>query len=102
MSKVALTNGRAIRYGTCRMQQRTLQQLAIGEAATIAGYVRGDRSLRDRFLSLGLTRGTAVTIVRSAPTGCPVEVRVRGASLVLRRSEAAGLLVGPARELEAR
>lgn len=71
----------------------TLQQLTVGEHARVTGYARGDRALRDKLLSFGLTRGAEVTIVRTAPAGCPVELRVRDMSVVLRRSEAAGLHV---------
>lgn len=77
------------------MQQHplTLGQLAVGESAQIVGYRRGDRTLRDRLLSLGLTRGTRVRLNRAGPTGCPIELHARGCSLVLRRSEAAALHV---------
>lgn len=71
----------------------SLEQLRIGERAKVVGYVRGDRGLRDRLLSLGLTRGTDVELVRTGPTGCPIELRARGTSLVLRRTEAAALHV---------
>ncbi len=92
-SKVDLTRWPSIRYRTRSMQQLTLQQLVVGEHATVTGYARGDRSLRDRLLALGLTRGTSVSIVRTAPAGCPFELRVRGVSIVLRRAEAAALHV---------
>ena len=84
-----------IRYAAAQMQPEplTLSQLAIGESATISGYARGDRALRNRMLALGLTRGTPVCLVRAGMTGCPIEVRARGTSLVLRRTEAAALLV---------
>lgn len=75
------------------MQQLTLQHLTIGERVRVTGYERGDRTLRDRLLALGLTRGTEVSIVRTAPAGCPFELRARGMSIVLRRSEAAALHV---------
>ncbi len=84
-----------MRYAAPAMQQLTLQQIPIGGYARITGYVRGDRELRDRMLSFGLTRGATIQIVRTAPTGCPFELRVRDMSVVLRRSEANGLYVEP-------
>lgn len=96
ISKVDLTTPLPIRYAHPRMQPvqpLTLKQLAIGEHATVTGYARGERSLRDRLLALGLTRGTSVRLVRAGMTGCPIEVHVRGSSLVLRRTEAAALHV---------
>ncbi len=92
MRKAALTIGDAVGYGTQSMQL-TAQQLVIGESATVVGYARGDRQLRERLLSLGLTRGTPLSIMRTAPTGCPVELRARNMSIVLRRTEAAALHV---------
>jgi Fe2+ transport system protein FeoA len=71
----------------------TLSQLSVGESATISGYARGDRALRNRMMALGLTRGTPISLVRAGMTGCPIEVRARGTSLVLRRTEAAALHV---------
>lgn len=90
-----LTAPLPIGYAARRMHPAplTLQQLAIGEHATIVGYARGERTLRDRLLALGLTRGTSVRIVRAGATGCPIELHARGASLVLRRTEAAALHV---------
>lgn len=41
-----------------------------------------------RLTSLGLTPGTLVRMVRAAPLGDPIEVKVRGYSLALRRREA--------------
>jgi ferrous iron transport protein A len=74
-------------------EQLTLRQVPIGGHARVIGYVRGNRALRDKLLSFGLTRGAVVHVVRTAPTGCPLELRVRGMSVVLRRSEAEGLHV---------
>lgn len=75
----------------------TLQELRVGEQALVTGYERGNRQLRNKLLSFGLTRGAMVTIVRTAPAGCPVELKVRDMSVVLRRSEAMGLYVERAR-----
>jgi ferrous iron transport protein A len=48
--------------------------------------VRGPEALR--LLEMGLTPGSKVEVVRAAPTGFPIEVRVRGYNLSLRKSEA--------------
>ena len=44
---------------------------------------------------MGLTKATQFTIVRRAPLGDPIEIRVRGFSLSLRKAEADALLVQP-------
>lgn len=48
--------------------------------------VKGPEALR--LLEMGLTPGSKVEVVRAAPTGFPLEVKVRGYSLSLRKSEA--------------
>lgn len=48
---------------------------------------------RHRLLELGLTTGATVELVRFAPLGDPIEIRVRGYLLSLRRTEAAGVHV---------
>jgi len=49
--------------------------------------------IHQRLLEMGLTVGTECTILRYAPLGDPLEIRVRGYQLALRRSEGAGLHV---------
>jgi ferrous iron transport protein A len=71
----------------------TLQDMAVGEAGKVAGYVKGTAAYREKLLAMGLTRGTSFTVARIAPLGDPVEIRVRGFSLSLRRDEARALLV---------
>ena len=44
---------------------------------------------------MGLTKTTQFTVVRRAPLGDPIEIRVRGFSLSLRKNEADALLVQP-------
>ena len=46
-----------------------------------------------RLLEMGLTRGAAFEVVRYAPMGDPIEIRVRGYHLSLRKSEAARITV---------
>ena len=51
---------------------------------------------RARLLEMGLLLGTPVEIVRFAPMGDPIELKVRGYHLSLRRHEADQILVTPA------
>lgn len=66
---------------------RPLSALRPGDRARVVG-MEGDPETVRRLQDLGLIRGTPVEILRFAPLGDPVEVRVRGFSLSLRRSEA--------------
>lgn len=70
-----------------------LQEMALGESGTVAGYVKGASAYRGKLLAMGLTKGTTFTVQRIAPMGDPVEIRVRGFALSLRKGEASALLV---------
>lgn len=48
--------------------------------------VNGPKTVR--LMEMGLTPGTEIEIIRSAPLGFPIEVKVRGYMLTLRKSEA--------------
>ena len=67
---------------------RPLSMLGVGGSGSVV-RVTAEGSLRKRLLELGLLPGTRVELVRSAPLGDPVEIRVRSGTLSLRRSEAA-------------
>jgi ferrous iron transport protein A len=71
----------------------TLGDLAVGDSGRVVAIGRGDRSYRERLLAMGLTPGTLFTVLRVAPLGDPVEIRVRGAALSLRKGEARMLTV---------
>lgn len=66
---------------------KTLSQLAPGERGRVV-KVAGDAEAARRLMEMGLMRGTDVEVVRQAPLGDPLEVRVRGFMLTLRRAEA--------------
>ena len=66
----------------------TLDKLKIGSSAVIS-KVGGEGELRIRLLDMGLIPGTGVTLVKAAPLGDPVEVRLRGYELTLRLADAA-------------
>lgn len=66
---------------------RTLGDLKENETARVAGY-RGCTVYRRQLLSLGLTPGTEIKMVRCAPLGDPVQFELLGFNLCLRRREA--------------
>lgn len=65
-----------------------LRDMAVGDSGIVAGFAEGGRAYRKKLLSMGLTPGTEFSITRVAPMGDPVEIRVRGFKLSLRRGEA--------------
>jgi ferrous iron transport protein B len=66
----------------------TLDKLEVGKDAIIE-TVGGEKQLRCHFLDMGLTPGTEVTLMKVAPMGDPIELRVRGYELTLRKEDAA-------------
>ena len=71
----------------------TLKAMSAGDQGRGQGFEEGGRAYRRKLLSMGLTPGVEFQVVRVAPLGDPVEVRVRGASVSLRRGEAEALRV---------
>ena len=70
----------------------TLDQLKIGASGTITS-VGGDGPLRCRLLDMGLIPRTAVRVEKVAPLGDPIELRVRGYALSLRKEDARNITV---------
>jgi ferrous iron transport protein A len=64
-----------------------LSSLALGQAATVAEF-KVPPEKRARLMEMGLLVGTPVELVRFAPLGDPVEIKVRGYHLTLRKHEA--------------
>jgi len=72
-----------------------LTALPLGARATVA-EIRVPSESRPRLMEMGLLVGTAVELVRFAPLGDPVEIKVRGYHLTLRKHEAEQIWVSPA------
>jgi len=71
-----------------------LTSVALGATATVAEIKLPPES-RPRLMEMGLLVGTVVELVRFAPLGDPVEIRVRGYNLTLRKHEAEQIFVSP-------
>ncbi len=71
-----------------------LSSLPIGATATVTELPKqGSTFLRLR--EMGLTTGATLTLVRTAPLGDPLEIKIRSYHLSLRKSEAAQITVEP-------
>ncbi|MBN1964433.1 MAG: ferrous iron transport protein A [Anaerolineae bacterium] len=70
----------------------TLAQLSPDQRATIR-KIGGDNAFRRRVMDLGLVSGTEVEVVRVAPFGDPVEYKLKGYHLSLRRRDACTILI---------
>ena len=69
-----------------------LTAVAAGQKATVVEIKVAPES-RSRLMEMGLLVGTAVELVRFAPLGDPVEIKVRGYNLTLRKHEAEQIFV---------
>jgi len=71
-----------------------LSQLSTGAAAELVSFpLNGSAFLRLR--EMGMLPGTSITLMRVAPLGDPIEIKVRGYNLTLRKSEADHIQVRP-------
>lgn len=75
----------------------TLKELRIGETATIRA-VGGTGALRQHFLDMGLIQGAEVTVIKYAPMGDPIELRIHGYELTIRLEDAEKIQVGSPHE----
>ena len=73
----------------------TLDHLRVGESARVTA-VGGQGALRQHILDMGVIPGSVVTLTKLAPLGDPMELKVHGYALSLRKADAARIEVEPA------
>jgi ferrous iron transport protein A len=69
-----------------------LTSLAVGSGGTVS-EIKVSAASKARLMEMGLLTGTRIELVRFAPMGDPVEIKVRGYHLTLRRSDAEQIFV---------
>ena len=69
------------------MMSKTLDGLVQGEDGLIT-KVQGEGTIKRRLIDMGLVAGTWVKVLKYAPLGDPIEIRVKNFNLALRKSEA--------------
>ncbi|MBR5732439.1 MAG: ferrous iron transport protein A, partial [Lachnospiraceae bacterium] len=72
----------------------TLNELKTGESAVIT-KVGGEGALRQHFLDMGVIPQTEVTLIKLAPMGDPMELRIHGYELTLRLADAEKIEIEP-------
>ncbi len=72
----------------------TLDQMPLGSRCRVTG-IAGATSIKRRLLEMGLCQGVEIDVLRRAPLGDPLEVRLRGYLLSLRRDQASQVRVEP-------
>ena len=83
-------------YSICilvKLMAITFKNLTVGDLGKIVGFEQTGKAYRKRLLAMGLTPGTEFSVTRFAPMGDPVEIKLRGFSLTLRKDEAEILLI---------
>ena len=64
-----------------------LWDLSPGDKARVIGFRKGDRAYRQKLLAMGLTPNTEFEVIRKAPLGDPIELKVSHFFLSVRRNE---------------
>ncbi len=76
------------------MKKLTLFDLLLGQTGRIERiHGKGQCSIRQRLLDMGVTRGALLRVERHAPLGDPIEISIKGYKLALRLSEASQIEV---------
>ncbi len=76
------------------MKDIKIKDLEIGDIAKVVKYENfGNRQYRSKILSMGLTRGAIIKVLKKAPFGDPIEIEIRGFHLTLRKNEANMIIV---------
>jgi ferrous iron transport protein A len=71
-----------------------LSELAVGATGVVRDFPKTGATFV-RLREMGLLPGTRVTLVRTAPLGDPLEIKLRGYHLSLRKSEAEHVVIEP-------
>lgn len=66
---------------------KTLREAKIGDTVKVV-KLHGEGAVKRRIMDMGITKGTEIFIRKVAPLGDPVEVKVRGYELSLRKADA--------------
>ena len=66
---------------------KTLKDIPVGATVTVR-KLNGEGAIRRRIMDMGLTKGTSVFVRKVAPLGDPMEIKVRGYELTLRKADA--------------
>ncbi len=70
-----------------------LNSLQPGECGIVENIITADPKLKMRLLELGLLKGTPIELIRYAPLGDPIEIKIRGYRLSIRKIEAESVII---------
>ncbi|MBQ8860492.1 MAG: ferrous iron transport protein A [Ruminococcus sp.] len=66
---------------------KTLKDIKVGDSATVT-KLNGQGAVRRRIMDMGITKGVKIDVCKVAPLGDPLEIKVRGYQLSLRKADA--------------
>ena len=72
--------------------EKTLNELKVGDKAEIV-KLEGAGDVKRRLMDMGVVKGTVVEVERIAPLGDPIEIKIKGYNLSLRKEEASKIIV---------
>ncbi|WIF95436.1 FeoA family protein [Caminicella sporogenes] len=72
--------------------QNTLKDLKPGESGIVA-MVKGKGAVKRRLMDMGIVKGAKVIVEKIAPLGDPIEVKIKGYSLTLRKKDAENIMI---------
>ncbi|MDD4294293.1 MAG: ferrous iron transport protein A [Candidatus Omnitrophica bacterium] len=72
--------------------EKRLNELSINQKGKVTD-IYGQQELIKKFLDMGIIRGTEIEVVKVAPLGDPIDIKIRGYHLSLRRNEAVNISV---------
>ncbi len=75
------------------MSETTLNLLQPGECGIVENITTANPKLKMRLLELGLLKGTTIELIRYAPLGDPIEIKIRGYRLSIRKVEAESVII---------
>ncbi len=65
----------------------TLKDISIGQTAKVI-RLHGEGAVKRRIMDMGITKGTEILVRKVAPLGDPIELKVRGYELSIRKADA--------------
>jgi ferrous iron transport protein A len=71
-----------------KTSQTTLKNAPQGKTVTVAKVGGTDPAFRRRIMEMGIVEGTPITVVKTAPLGDPIQIKVRGYVLAIRKKDA--------------
>lgn len=65
----------------------TLKEVEVGQTVTVK-KLQGQGATKRRIMDMGITKGVTVKVEKVAPLGDPIELKVRGYQLLIRKADA--------------